>query len=107
MMQKCFKRLFCGSLFFNCNIGIAQISKQNLVVTETSVFNSIPLISNGATAAFYIDDKDAKVVQISADAFVKDVQLITGRQLKLKNANIITGEFACMRKRTAKQSIKA
>ena len=39
---------------------------------------------NSTTPVIYIDTNDAKVVQTSAEAFVNDVELITGNKLQLK-----------------------
>jgi len=85
--------LFC-SLLFSYVIGIAQTTKKNVVVSQNPGQNSFPIFSNTITPTFYYDPNDAKVVQISAEAFANDVYLISGKSLKVKTTNKVSGQYA-------------
>ncbi|NOT93734.1 glycosyl hydrolase 115 family protein [Ferruginibacter sp.] len=85
--------LFYCSLFFICS-NFAQTNKNNIAITSTALANSFTLFSSTATPAFYYDSKDAKVVQIAAEAFANDVNLISGKTIKLNSSNKIDREFA-------------
>lgn len=60
-----------------------------LVVSENSTTTSFPL----SAANIYYDDADAKVVQIAADAFIKDMQLVTGREMGKSSNPGSSGEY--------------
>ena len=94
MVLKKFQLLICCSLFLVCGISFAQTNKNNLAITSTAAGNSFPLFSNTIMPAFYYDGKDAKVVQIAAEAFANDINLISGKHIKLNSSNKIDGEFA-------------
>ncbi|MEY2917482.1 MAG: hypothetical protein RIS73_1196, partial [Bacteroidota bacterium] len=85
--------LFCCSLLFICS-SIAQTNKNNLAITSTAAGNNFPIFSNTITPTFYYDSKDAKVVQIAAEAFANDINLISGKPIKLNTNNTITDEYA-------------
>ena len=86
--------LFCCSLVLICSICTAQPVKANLAFTEKEQLNSFPLFSNTVTPTFYYDANDAKVVQVAAEAFANDVNLISGRQLKVNTSNTINTGYA-------------
>ncbi len=93
-MLKFFKFLFCyGLLVFNFT-GTAQNSKTNLIITEKVTAVAFPLFSNTAMPVFYYDANDAKVVQLAAEAFSNDINLISGKALKLSTAKTVTDEYA-------------
>jgi hypothetical protein len=94
MVLKNFRCLFYCSLLLICNIAIGQTSKNNLATTSKVLTNSFTLFSSTVTPTFYYDSKDAKVVQIAAEAFANDISLISGKQIKLDTSNIIAGEYA-------------
>ena len=72
----------------------AFAQKNNLVINEQNTPASFPLFSAAATPSFYYDAKDAKVVQIAAEAFANDINLISGKPLKLNTSNSISDEYA-------------
>jgi hypothetical protein len=92
-MLKCIRLLLSVVLLMICSIGLAQSPTNKLVVSERITANAFPFLSN-TTPVIYIDANDAKVVQISAEAFVNDVQLISEKKLPLKLNNVITDELA-------------
>ena len=85
--------LFC-ILLFRYDTGAAQTTKKNVVVSENPGHNYFPIFSNAITPTFYYDTNDAKVVQISAEAFAHYVKLISGKSLKIKTTNIVSGQYA-------------
>ena len=91
-MLKCVRLLFCVVLLVVCSIGWAQSSANKLVVTEHINANAFPFLSI-TIPVIYIDANDAKVVQISAEAFVKDVQLISEKKLPIKSTTVISDEL--------------
>jgi Glycosyl hydrolase family 115/Gylcosyl hydrolase family 115 C-terminal domain len=94
MVLKKVQLLVCCSLFFVCSISFAQNSKNNLTITATVSGNNFPLFSNTVSPVFYYDSKDAKVVQIAAKAFTNDINLVSGKQLKLNTSCKIESKFA-------------
>ncbi len=59
------------------NLLLAQNKKTGISVSEINVALSFPIVNNGKSAAIYIDQKDAEVVGIAADAFKSDINLLT------------------------------
>jgi hypothetical protein len=92
-MLKYVQLYLCVALHGICSICLAQPSANNLVVTESITPNAFPF-QNSTSPVIYIDTNDAKVVQTSAEAFVNDVELITGNKLQLKINTAINDEFA-------------
>jgi Glycosyl hydrolase family 115/Gylcosyl hydrolase family 115 C-terminal domain len=84
---------FVLMLLFNGQKLLAQ-TKNGIVVSEQNSLVAFPLFTRAATPAFYYDAKDAKVVQIAATAFANDINLISGKQIKLDSNNTITDEYA-------------
>ncbi|HEX7905278.1 MAG TPA: glycosyl hydrolase 115 family protein [Chitinophagaceae bacterium] len=93
-MLKFCKPLFCCCLLFIYSVGSAQIIKTALNVTEKAAANTFPLFNQNSIPAIYYDANDAKVVQISAEAFAQDVQLVSGNKPVLTSAKVISDEFA-------------
>ena len=93
MVLKYFKLCCCCSLFLYSS-SLAQVDKNNLAITSNAVANSFPLFNNAVTPTFYYDSKDAKVVQIAAEAFANDINLISGKQIKLNTTNKVPGSYA-------------
>jgi hypothetical protein len=91
---KYFKLFLFYSLLFSYNLSIAQAAKKNIVVSENSSPNSFPIFSNTAIPTFYCDANDAKVVQISAEAFANDFKLISGKSLKVKKSNPVSNQYS-------------
>jgi hypothetical protein len=81
-------------MLFSCCKGVAQLKDPGLRVTNEFVPHSFPLITINTIPAFYYDTNDAKVVQVVATAFGKDLQLVSGKQMELKTGQVITDEFA-------------
>lgn len=94
MVLTYFKLCCCCSLLFIGSIAYAQVNGNNLAITSNAVVNSFPLFNSVVTPTFYYDSKDAKVVQIAAEAFVNDINLISGKQIKLNTGNKITGNYS-------------
>lgn len=78
---------------YSCAAAMAQ-GKNNLVLSESQSINSFPLFTQIKAASFSIDNNDARVVQLAAEAFVKDVQLVSGKQIQLNTSPVINDEFA-------------
>jgi hypothetical protein len=81
-------------MLFSCCKGVAQLKDPGLRVTNEFVPHSFPLITINTIPAFYYDTNDAKVVQVVATAFGKDLQLVSGKQMELKTGQVIKDEFA-------------
>ncbi len=94
MPLKYFKVLLCCCMLFSCSISMAQVKNPGLSVTGEFASNSFPLISINTIPAFYYDTIDAKVVQVVAVAFLKDLLLVSDRQLPLKTGKVITDDYA-------------
>lgn len=80
-MLKMIKPVLCCSLFFLVTICRAQTN--TLSVSEKP--SSFSLFTSSSVAAICIDEQDAKVVSIAANAFANDVQLISGKQMQVLN----------------------
>lgn len=63
-------------------------------MAENATSNSFPLFGGNLMPVFYFDTNDARVVQIAAEAFANDVQLISGKQLKVNTSNPNLSEYA-------------
>jgi hypothetical protein len=94
MLLKKLKTLVWVCPLFLYTICQGQTVKSNLVISEKSNVNSFPILGNTAIPTFYYDAKDAKVVQIAAEAFANDLKLISGKQLSVIPANVISTEYA-------------
>ena len=81
-MLKMFKLLFC-CLFFLVTICRAQTN--TLSVSEKP--SSFSFFTSSTVAGISIDEQDAKVVRIAAEAFINDLQLVSGKTLQLNNAS--------------------
>lgn len=64
-------------LFFAPNLLLAQSKKIAIGVSETNLPLSFPLVDQGKSASIYIDQKDADVVGIAAEAFKSDINLLS------------------------------
>lgn len=80
-MLKMFKPLFC-CLFFLVTICRAQTN--TLSVAEKP--SSFSLFTSSTVAGISLDEQDAKVVSIAANAFINDIKLISGKTMQLNNA---------------------
>ncbi|TWI85604.1 glycosyl hydrolase family 115 (putative glucuronidase) [Lacibacter cauensis] len=77
-MLKMFKPLFC-CLFFLVTICRAQTNALSVAHHPSS----FPLFTSSTVAGILIDEQDAKVVHIAAEAFIADVELISGKTMQL------------------------
>ncbi len=84
--------LFCNLLFIY-SICAAQSAKNSLLISETSGTNNFPVFSSAVTPVLYYDANDAKVVQIAAEAFANDINLISGKQIKINTSNKVTDKY--------------
>jgi len=80
-------------LLFHGKMAMAQ-AKNSIIVSEQNGANAFPIFTNNITPSFYYDAKDAKVVQIAAEAFTGDINLISDKQMKLNTSNKVEDEFA-------------
>jgi hypothetical protein len=85
--------LFVAGLVLLDQNGLCQ-TKNNLTVAAQNTATSFPLFGTSATPSIYIDTKDAKVVQIAAEAFANDIKLISGKTMAINTDNKIAGDFA-------------
>lgn len=81
LQNDCMLRIF--SLGFTLFLHITAVTAQTgtLSVSEKPAIFSLFTLSSIAT--IYTDDNDAKVVTIAAQCFANDVQLISGKQMKV------------------------
>lgn len=93
-MPNFLKLLFCFSLLLMFSISKAQTVKSGLIITENKTANNFPLLDNNSVPSFYYDAQDAKVVQLTAEAFAEDMLLVSGKKPALSTAKLITDEFA-------------
>ena len=94
MNPKNFKLLLCCGFLSISNVSIAQTVKNTLAISENQASNSFPIFSNTISPTLYYDANDAKVVKIAAEAFASDINLISGKQIKLNTSNKIDQEYA-------------
>jgi hypothetical protein len=80
-MLKMFKLLPCCLFFL---VAICRAQTNTLSVSEKP--SSFSLFTSSTVAAISIDEQDAKVVSIAADAFINDVKLISGKTMQRNNA---------------------
>lgn len=52
--------------------------RAGIAVSEINGVSSFPIVDRGKVASIYIDEKDAEVVGIAAEAFKDDIHLLTG-----------------------------
>lgn len=68
-------------------------TKNNLILSAQNTA-AFPLFSAAVTPVIYTDEADAKVVQIAAAAFANDINLVSGKSIKINTSNTITDEYA-------------
>lgn len=78
-MLKMFKPVFCCSLLFLVTICRAQTNTLSVSEKPSSFF----LFTNSTIASISVDEQDAKVVTIAANAFANDIKLISGKQMQV------------------------
>ncbi len=78
------RMLSCCCLFFLLLVTVCRAQSNTLTVSEKP--SSFGLFTPNAVAAICIDDTDAKVVSIAANAFANDVQLMSGKQMPVLHA---------------------
>ncbi|RXK61771.1 hypothetical protein ESA94_01805 [Lacibacter luteus] len=89
-MLKITKLLFCSCLFFLfVNDGWSQTNQ--LTVSEKT--SSFTLFTSSSVASICVDEQDAKVVSIAANALANDIALISGRQMQVLSA-VPTKDFS-------------
>lgn len=81
-----YKKLITCLVLITGVIATVQSQQKNaLTITEQKATNSFQLFNAASIASLTIDAKDAKVVSLAADAFVKDVELVSGKIMQLNN----------------------
>ncbi|WP_205943466.1 glycosyl hydrolase 115 family protein [Pedobacter polaris] len=69
----------------------AQEKKATIRITEKNIPLSFPIVENGKSSSVYIDEKDAEVVGIAAEAFKNDIYLLTNVTPKIfKNTPVLS-----------------
>lgn len=77
-------RLLVVSLL--CTVNLTAQVNSSLVAGEKYKGNSFPLFNDATVASICIDESDAKVVTIAAQAFAEDVKLVSGKRMDVVNA---------------------
>lgn len=65
-------------------------------VSDQAMIGGFPLVSNGKAAGIYIDNTDATVVNIAANALKNDLKLVTGLLPELNVAGSVSVSFAVL-----------
>ncbi|MGC4104279.1 glycosyl hydrolase 115 family protein [Ferruginibacter sp.] len=86
--------ILAAFLFIFLSSTVFAQTKNSLVVAEQDAPVAFPLFTNNSTPAFYYDSKDAKVVQIAAEAFAGDINLVSGKTIKLNTSGNIADDYA-------------
>ncbi len=94
MLQRSTGSIYIVLILLFCGQNLFSQAKNNIFVSEQKTANAFPLFTNTVTPAFYYDGKDAKVVQIAAEAFTNDVKLISGKQIKLNSGSKIADRYS-------------
>ena len=65
--------------------------RAGIAVSEINSISSFPIVDGGKGSSIYIDEKDAEVVGIAAEAFKDDIHLLTGTTTSvLKNNPVLS-----------------
>jgi hypothetical protein len=75
-------------IVFTClSFGQGKIYAENPIrVTSLPEAGSFPLVASGQAATLFVDNQDEEVVSVVAEAFSKDIQMVTGIQPAISNA---------------------
>lgn len=84
-MKKKYSLFF--TILFASFLSYAQVKS---VALESSK-NDFPLIQNNTPAQIFVDSQDLESVKITAELFAKDLTLISGTQIQVKNDEIPSG----------------
>ncbi len=60
---------------------------EDLMIAEQNAGNAFQLFNTASVASFNIDAQDAKVVAVSAEAFIKDMELVSGKKMQLNTGS--------------------
>jgi len=80
----------CFVLIAGFIIRVSAQQHHQLEVNEYNKGNSFKLFSVASVSSIMLDPKDAKVVSIASTAFVKDVELVCGKQMKIDTGKLYT-----------------
>jgi hypothetical protein len=94
MLQRSIGSIYIVLILLFCGQDLFSQAKNSISVSEQNTVNAFPLFTNTVTPTFYYDGKDARVVQIAAEAFANDINLISGKQIKLNAGNKVTDEYS-------------
>jgi hypothetical protein len=94
MLQRFTGSIYIVLILLFCGQDLLSQAKNSIAVSEQNTVNAFPLFTNTALPIFYYDHKDAKVVQIAAEAFANDINLISGKKIKLHTGNKVTGNYS-------------
>jgi hypothetical protein len=79
-------KLFLSALFAVTGLCLFAAGNTPVRVTNTAESGSFPIVSNGQAATLVVDPQDVEVVSVAAEAFSKDVELITSVKPALAGA---------------------
>ncbi len=85
-MKKILLVIFLYTSLFTKKLDAQKSNDTEIKIANTFTEGYFPLVGNNNLANIYVDSTDASVVQIAANCFKNDVQLITGKSLPLQNA---------------------
>ena len=86
-LKYCKLLVYCAFVFANAP-SFAQTIKNNLSISKVKAGDAFPLFTKNISPSFSYDTNDAKVVEIAAEAFANDINLICGKIMKInKSAN--------------------
>ncbi|QIL77633.1 hypothetical protein [Hymenobacter sp. HDW8] len=93
-MRKCCFWLICWLLLFLSHLTRAQPAPTApLVLAESYSAEGFALVHERQAAPLYLDEQDAEVVRVAADALARDIATITGVTPALWGANKPLGAF--------------
>ncbi len=100
MRYRSFFIIALTGLLFSASLLLAQTKQEplrqdfSISITHTFSAGTFPLVHEGKAAPLYVDTADARVVKIAAEAFGKDVALVTGQLPALNSRESGMAEFA-------------
>ncbi|WP_188548260.1 glycosyl hydrolase 115 family protein [Hymenobacter qilianensis] len=96
-MRKCFSWLICWLLLLPSPLTLAQSAPAGPLTLAGSYSTEVfALVHKQQAAPFYLDEQDAEVVRVAADALARDIASITGTTPALRGANQPLGGFSVL-----------
>lgn len=85
MMIRYMKKVWCIFFFVVSALQVLAQKQPAISVQSSQRSGYFPLVNAGKASDVYIDAQDARVVSITANAFIRDIQMVTGVSPALKN----------------------